>query len=100
MSEAYSCPNQIGRVESPASYPVIKWTDNEVIAADEPSVLHCRKLTISLVRDSELALWVEEPINQAIATCKDADMRTLKWTIEDPPFWRSLEATSHRRLRN
>jgi hypothetical protein len=87
-------PNQVGRVESPLIYPVITWTEDEVVASGDADAFHCRKLTISIVRRSEVALWVEEPINQASATCKDADTRLLKWTIEDSPGWKKLNAAS------
>jgi len=85
-------PNQVGRVESPLIYPVIEWSADEVVASGDADAFHCRKLTISIVRRSEVALWVEEPINQASAACKDADVRLLKWTIEDSPGWKALNA--------
>lgn len=87
-------PNQVGRVESPSIYPVITWAEDEVVASGDADAFHCRKLTIRIVRRSEIALWVEEPINQTSVACKDADTRLLKWTIEDSPGWKALNALS------
>ena len=81
-------PNQIGRLDSPLAYPVTKWDSYEIVAAGAGDTANCRKVTISIVRQTELVVWVEEPINQASAACKNADTRLLKWTIEDSPFWR------------
>jgi hypothetical protein len=30
--------NQIGRMENPLAYPIVKWTEDEVIAQEEPSL--------------------------------------------------------------
>jgi hypothetical protein len=86
-------PSQIGRLDSPTSYPIVKWNDYEIIATngdDNPN--ECRKVTISLDRKGETALWVQEPINQANIFCKNVDTKVYKWTIDDPPFWKELNA--------
>lgn len=84
-------PNQIGRLDTPASYPVIKWSAFEIVASGPADAVDCRKLTINIERKSETSVWVEEPINQASAACKSADSRVLKWTIEDSRFWRDIK---------
>jgi hypothetical protein len=84
-------PNMIGRLEIPAAYPVVKWAADEIVATGS-DLASCRKVTISVVRKTETAVWVEEPINQARAACIDADTKLYKWTIEDPPFWKALRA--------
>jgi hypothetical protein len=73
-------PNQVSRLEIPLPYQVVKWATDEVVATSGDA-FDCRKVTISLVRKSGTAVWVEEPINQVRASCKDADMRLYKWTI-------------------
>jgi hypothetical protein len=83
-------PNQIGRLEIPLPYPVVKWAPDEIVATGSGDLAGCRKVTISVVRKSETAVWVEEPINQARAACKDADTKLYKWTIEDPPIWKAM----------
>ena len=83
-------PNQVGRLESPETYSVAKWTPYEIVATRDPGAVDCRRVTISIVRKSEMALWVEEPINQSSAACKNADTKILKWTIEDSPAWKAL----------
>lgn len=86
-------PNQIGRLDSPLAYPITKWDSQEIVAVGPGDAANCRKVTINIVRNTELVTWVEEPINQASAACRNADTRLLKWTIEDSPFWRP--ATTH-----
>jgi hypothetical protein len=83
-------PNQIGRLDIPISYPIVKWASDEIVATGSADLASCRKVTISVVRKSETAVWVEEPINQARAACIDADTKLYKWTIEDPPFWKAM----------
>ena len=75
--------NQVGRLDSPKRYPVTEWNAYEIVATDSDDSMNCRKATISIVRKSGTAVWVEEPINQSRATCKNSDSRVLKWTIED-----------------
>lgn len=87
-------PNQLGRLAAPTSYPVTKWNAYEIVATGAGDAVDCRKVTISIVRKSETAVWVEEPINQSHAACKDADTRLLKWTIEDPPGWKALHGNT------
>ena len=86
-------PNQVGRLDSPASYPVSKWDSYEIVATEPELPMNCRKVTISIVRKSATAVWVEEPINQSSAACKDAETRVLKWTIEDSPGWKAPQTT-------
>jgi hypothetical protein len=83
----------VGRLDSPESYPVTKWDAHEIVATGSADSMNCRKVTISIVRKSETAVWVEEPINQSSAACKDAETRVLKWTIEDSPGWKALQTT-------
>jgi hypothetical protein len=80
-------PNQIGRLDMPMPYPVIKWDSAEVVAM---AAFQCAKVTISIVRQSESLLWVTEPINQSRAQCKNANTKILKWTIEDSPAWKAM----------
>jgi hypothetical protein len=87
-------PNQVGRLDSPATYPVTKWGPYEIVATDSGDALNCRKVTISIVRKSETVVWVEEPVNQSRAACKNTDTRLLKWTIEDPPAWKAHHANT------
>ena len=88
-------PNQVGRLDAPTSYPVTKWDAYEIVAtAAGDAGVDCRKVTISIVRKSETVVWIEEPINQSRAACKDADTRLLKSTIEDPPGWKALHGNT------
>ena len=83
--------NQVGYLEMPIPYPITKWTPDEIIASDVvPPNLNCTRITISLERKTEEAVWVEEPINQSSAACKNADTQVRKYTIESPPFWKAM----------
>jgi hypothetical protein len=75
-------PDQIGRLDAPSFYPIVKWNTLEIMAT-ESYANYCKKVTISIKRKSKTAVWVEEPVNETDATCKDFDTNLYKWTIED-----------------
>ncbi len=78
-------PKQIGRLDGPWVYPIVKWDQYEIVASDELSSFSCAKVTITIERQQETLLWVEEPINQTRPICKDADNKLKKYTLEDSP---------------
>jgi hypothetical protein len=80
--------DQIGRMDNPYEYPIVKWTEYEVVAQEEPSLFGCFRVTITIDRKRESLLWVEEPINQTKPSCKDADTTIRKYSIEDSPRWK------------
>jgi hypothetical protein len=82
--------NQVSRLAWPISYPITKWDSYEIVANELVTSMSCRKDTISIIRKSESAVWVEKPVNQSSAVCKNADTRILKWTIEDSLNWKAL----------
>jgi hypothetical protein len=86
--------NQVSRLAEPTSYEITKWDSYEIVATGLVNSVICRKETISIVRKSESAVWVEEPINQSSAVCKNADTRILKFTIEDSPGWKALNTNN------
>jgi hypothetical protein len=90
--------NHVGRMDYPNILPVTKWDKFEVVAVED--VAHapwrCRKTTITLQRKTQTAVWVEEPINQAAAACKDAATKIYKWTIEDSPRWKDIHKRANR----
>ena len=83
--------NQIGRLDSPESYPVKKWSPFEVVATEETSDRSCTRVTITISRKSETALWVQEPINQTLPACLKSETKTYKWTIEDSLGWKKMK---------
>ena len=83
-------PNQLGTLTAPYKLPISKWDTYEIVARSSDNVYDCTKITLNLRREKQMAEWVQEPINQATALCKDAENRTYKWTIENPPFWKSV----------
>src|SRR4051812_17679946 len=64
--------NQIGRMQTPVPYPIVKWNEYEIVAQDD-STLTCSRITFTINRSSEELLWVEEPMNQTKSYCKAAD---------------------------
>jgi hypothetical protein len=82
--------NQVGRIDAPTPYPISKWQTNEIVATSERSELACNKLTITIDRNLEQALFLQEPINQTHPRCKDSDTGTHKWTIESSLGWRKM----------
>jgi hypothetical protein len=82
--------NQVGRLDFVGSIPIRQWNAYEVIASDDPSALSCWKITITISRKTETALWVEEPINPTRPLCARADMQIHKYTIEDSPGWKRV----------
>ena len=82
--------NQIGRIQYPYSYPIVKWNKYEVIAQEEPNPSGCSRVTITIDRQSQALLWLEEPINQTKPNCKNADTNIRKFSIEDSPAWQAI----------
>jgi hypothetical protein len=80
--------NAIGRLAFAYAIPITRWTDSEVVAADEPGEVSCVKTTIFLQRKTETALWVQEPTNTAKPQCETADSQVRHWTIEDSLGWK------------
>jgi hypothetical protein len=78
-------PSQIGRIYGPTTYPVTKWTDDEIIASDNDL---CRRATWTIDRGVKMALYAETPINQTADACAGSDSNIRKATIEPSPFWR------------
>lgn len=83
-------PNQIGRMDSPYSYPVLRWTASEVVAGDTEPFINCAKVTITISKRAQTAYWVQEPVNQSQSFCFQAETRTLKWMIDDSIGWKQL----------
>lgn len=83
-------PNQVGRLASPLSYPIVRWGRDEIVASGEGDAIDCSRATITIVRKSETVVWVTEPINQSEARCKNSNTKIMKWTIEDSPRWAAM----------
>jgi hypothetical protein len=88
-------PNQVGRLDAPAFWPVTQWSRYEVVASGPGDFPNCHRVTISIQRDRQTALWVTEPINQASSACKGANTQLYKWTVEDSPGEKALRAAVH-----
>jgi hypothetical protein len=82
--------NMVGRLDMPQIIPVVKWDRSEIVARDEVTELTCVRVTLTIERKQETALWVEEPVNQTTPFCKNADQKTRKYTIEDSPGWSNV----------
>jgi hypothetical protein len=83
--------NYISRVTGPERYPITSWTETEVVAQEDAISTHCSKTTIRIARKRQTVLWVQEPINQTQTWCTKSETRVLKFTIEDPAYWRAMK---------
>jgi hypothetical protein len=81
--------NQIGRMDAPSEYDVVKWDKNEIVAVEE-SMFSCRKTTITIARKLQQAVRVEEPINQTKPDCVKSSTAISKYTIESSPGWKKI----------
>jgi hypothetical protein len=82
--------NMIGRLDMPQIIPIIRWNKSEIVAQEDVTELQCVRTTLTIERKTESALWVDEPVNQTRPSCKYADGRTHKYTIEDSPNWKKV----------
>jgi hypothetical protein len=82
-------PKQIGRMDAPYSYDIVKWTPYEVVAGDDGGS-GCFKTTITISRKSKDVLWVEEPVNQTQPFGKTADTKIRKRWMVDAPGWKRI----------
>jgi hypothetical protein len=78
---------QIGAIDGPIVYPVVKWSSEEVIAEDNEL---CARTTIVINRTEQTVLWIETPINLTTIACQSFQpIKERTATIEAPPFWKS-----------
>lgn len=84
--------NQIGRLENPYLVPIKEWNDSEVVAQEGMPLYGCGRVTLTITRKEETALWVEEPVNQTKTECAKSDGKYRRYTIEDPPIWKEMKS--------
>jgi hypothetical protein len=61
--------NLMGRLQYPYDVPVIVWSKDEVIASSEVLPWTCMKTTITILRSSQTATWVDEGTNVGKQGC-------------------------------
>jgi hypothetical protein len=83
-------PNQVGRLDYPYGYPIVSWTPTQVVASEPLTNLGCSRVTITINRKTETAMWVEEPVNQSTPQCAKSDGRVRKYTVEQSIGWKRL----------
>jgi len=81
--------NNIARMDTPNEYDIVKWDDEEIIAADQ-STVDCQKITITIARKARQVEWIEESINQTEASCVNPTTAMVKYTIENSPGWKRI----------
>ena len=74
---------QLGRLDTLEELPVSKWTDYEIVAAEEVGTTGCRKTTVSIARNEQAVVFVDEPVNLTSAFCRGARTSIEKSTVED-----------------
>lgn len=83
-------PNQLGRLDYPVAYPIENWTPTHVVASEPLTSFGCARVTITIDRKTENAMWVEEPVNQSTSQCAKSDGRVRKYTVEQSIGWKRL----------
>jgi hypothetical protein len=81
--------NHIGRMDPPREYEILKWDDDDIIAADQ-SMFDCQKITITIARKPQQVAWVVEPINQTKPDCIQSSKSIAKYTSESSPGWKRI----------
>jgi hypothetical protein len=85
-------PKQVGAMDRPTVCPLKRRTEDDDVVAEDHTL--CSRMTITLDRKTESALWVETPINQTTLACKNADHSVCKATLETSLFWRRSSLAS------
>jgi hypothetical protein len=80
---------QIGRMEWPSYMPITKWTDQEIVAAEDVAPISCRKTTLSIDRHFQTVVLVVEPVNITSTFCAGASTAIDKSTLENSR-WQSV----------
>lgn len=83
---------QMSSLSPPAIYPIIKWNRNEVVASGAGDIKDCTRVTISISRATQDAVWVTEPTNRHHAECEHVDTTAYRWNLEESLFWKEAKA--------
>ncbi len=83
-------PNQLGRLDYPVVYPIVNWTPTHVVASEALTSFGCARVTITIDRKTEPAMWVDEPVNQSTSKCEKSDGRVRTYTVEQSIGWKRL----------
>ena len=87
---------QMSSLSPPSIYPIIKWNRNEVVASGLGGIKDCTKVTISISRATQDAVWVTEPTNRHQAECEHVDATVYRWHLEDSLFWKEAKAKARK----
>src|SRR5882757_1422069 len=90
VTEVDADKGYVSRVTGAEIYPIVSWTNTEVVAKEEAYISGCSRRTISIARKRSVLLVVQEPINQTSTFCAKSETRVLKWTVEDPAYYRGM----------
>jgi len=83
---------QMSSLSPPVIFPIVKWNRNEVIASGSGDIKDCTRVTISISRVTQDAVWVTEPTNRHHAECENVDATVYRWHLEDSIFWKEAKA--------
>ena len=76
----------------PAIIPIVKWNRIEIVASGSMDIKDCTKVTVSISRTTQDAVWVTEPMNRYKPECEHVDATIYRWHLEDPLFWKNAKA--------
>ena len=74
--------DQIGdKVNYPYSFPIVRWSKTEIVAASDVDSWTCVRTLITILRNSQTATWVEGRVNAGRGTCSN-DKMVHRWSID------------------
>jgi hypothetical protein len=77
---------KIGRMDAPYAYGIAEVVESQ---------FSWLQTTITIERSTKQVPWVEEPVNQTLPLCKDAENKIRKYTIENSPGWNRAFGKPH-----
>jgi hypothetical protein len=82
--------NHVGQANH-EEWKIVKWEPDLVVVDSDPAPDACSRVTLNLLRRSEEAQYIRHPMNETGSNCDTVEMRTFRWRIDDPPYWRRAD---------
>jgi hypothetical protein len=90
--------NQIGDLDPTIVFKITEWQPSLIVAINDDDPIRGYpadriKSTLNIQGTSMTTVtteWIEEPVNPTLPICKNTPNVIRKWSVEAPPFWKSL----------
>jgi hypothetical protein len=66
-------------------WPVVLWDSETLVAQSQPSPFGCSRVTLTLKKATEEALYTREPFKGERSDCGNHEMKTHQWRIGPSP---------------